>query len=84
MTVLNLFHFQEFSDLILLKTSNASLETSSDFKHSPASCDSHCFQHMTGVTHGVSFQDIQKNRNLPETYDVCWQTPSNSKAGFVL
>ena len=59
------------------------LEISSDFKHcSWFEIDSivdlghfvtsHCCQHLTGVTHRVSFQDIQKNyhRNLPERFDV--------------
>ena len=35
MAVLNLFHFHEFSDLILLKTQNVSLEILRDFKHCP-------------------------------------------------
>ena len=62
MTVLTLFHFHEFCDLILLKTENASLEISSDFKHCPSFevdsivnlghfVNSHCFQHLTGVMH---------------------------------
>ena len=82
MAVLNLFHFHEFSDLILLKTWNISLEISSDFKHCPwfevdsvvdlgHFVKSQCFQHFTGVTHWVSYQDIHK-------------MPSNSKKGLVL
>ena len=44
--------------------------------------NSHYFQHLTGVTHWVSFQDIQKNyhRNLPETFDVCSPTPSKRQS----
>ena len=97
MTVLTLFHFHEFCDLILLKTENASLEISSDFKHCPSFevdsivnlghfVNSHCFQHLTSVMHWVSFQEILKNyqRNLPETFDACLQMPSNSITGLVL
>ena len=45
---------------------------------------SQCLQHFTGVTHWVSYQDIQKNyhRNLPKAFDVWLQTSSNSKKGL--
>ena len=97
MAVLNLFHFHEFSELILLKTWNVSLEIPSDFKHCPwfevhsvvdlgLFVKSQFFQYFTGVTHWVSQQDIRKNyhRNLPEAFDVCSQMPSNSKKGPVV
>ena len=92
MAVLNLFHFHEFSDSILLKTKNVSLEILRDFKHCPwfdsvvdlgHFVKSQCFQLFTGVTHGVSYQK-NYHRNLPEALDVCSQMLSNYKKGLVL